>query len=801
GLKVINNQGKIIREYTIDQIGSNMIKSIVEDKMGNMWIGTDIGLCSISLDDTTINYTISDGLPARQFNYGAAFSSEDGVLYFGATSGLVSFSAQKMNRSTPKFNLKITNIYVNRESSVYEEYNRLSQRNKSNIQSLELNHNEARSVRIEFSGLNYKYETNTHYAIKLEGMDEKWQNMGNYNRVSFSNLRAGSYKLLIKASGDGVNWDEDSMVSLKMKVQPSLWLSWGAMIIYLLIIILIIRVLYSHTKARLLLNMQLKSEHNERLNIERINLVKSNFFAFVSHDLKTPLTLVLSPLQRIIKQEKIGDCDRDKLQKIYSNASRMNYLIDELLTVSKIEMQQMQIKVQRGNIMQFISEISHLFDIVAEEKGIEFIVKLDKNEDMVWFSPPKLERIIYNLLSNAFKYSDQGGRVLLTATFEQHNQKKMVVVEVEDSGRGIPEDRLESIFESYTQVAENDNRTGFGLGLSLTKSLVNIHKGTISVKSKEAFGSTFTVNIDVTELSYDASQRSDESTNMHNFNHINTIIEESVKILPENGAKADSTLNSIDTMLIVDDNRDMNDYLVEIFKDKYKIIRAYDGKEALDRIKESMPNFILCDVMMPNMNGVEFTKILKEDISTSHIPIIMLTAKSDQKDFTEGYLAGADYYISKPFNSEHLELMVENMQNTRRRNFQRFQQQDEVIISEVVTNSRDEKFMSEILALINVNMGNEEFGVQEIVENMNISRTLIHNKIKALTGVSITYFIRGIRMKEAKRRLLEGVNISEVAYSVGYSDPNYFTKCFKKEFNLTPREYITSLKENNTKNF
>lgn len=540
--------------------------------------------------------------------------------------------------------------------------------------------------------------------------------------------------------------------------------------------------------------MRLKTEHEQRVNMEKMNQSKINFFTYVSHDLKTPLTLILSPLQRLIKQKQIDNNDREKLEVIYRNANRMHYLIDELLTFSKIEMQQMEINVRKGNIMHFLEEISHIFDIVSKEKEIDFIVSLEETDEEVWFSPSKLERIMYNLLSNAFKYTQPGDYVKLSAKLLKKDSENFIEISVKDSGRGIPKEMKDKIFDSYFQVEKKDHREGFGLGLSLTKSLIHMHKGEIKVESEVGKGSEFIVSLNVSESAYSSSEKSLESITSEEIQKYNLRMKETIELIPDQLISTEQDNTDVkESILIVEDNKEMNDYLAEIFSKDYQVFRAYNGAEACKLLKKQLPDLIVSDVMMPVMDGLELTAYVKQDLNSSHIPVILLTAKTDELDHIQGYLKGADAYITKPFNAQNLELLVQNMRTNRKQNIEYFKRIEKLNITQITNNPRDEVFMKELVDLIMANIKDEEFGVTEIITHMKVSRSLLHTKLKSLTGCSITQFMRTIKMKEAKIHLQNGMNVSEASYAVGMSDPNYFTKCFKKEFNITPTEFIKQL--------
>lgn len=794
GLFVTDPQGrKLVMSFTKEELMANSVKGVVEDDFGYIWAGTDNGLCRISPEDSVVlKITDEDGLPIKQFNFSSACKKPDGELYFGTINGMISFYPDQIEVPDQDFKIRITNIYYDDSKS------RPGKDRSGDSQRLTLSHAQARSVRIEYSGLNFRYMDKTLYTMKMEGLDKRWQTVGDQHQVRFSNLPTGKYVLKIKASYDGHTWDEEGQLSLPVHVRAPWWASVPAFVLYSIIIVLGIAFIIRFTRTRMMLGMQLKAEQEKRLNIEKMNKQKLDFFAYVSHDLKTPLTLILSPLQRLISKKQITNEDKKMLEVVYTNASRMNYLIDELLTFSKIEMNQLDILVRKGNIMAFLQSISNLFKFTAEDSDIEFVVDLEKTEQEVWFSPSKLSRIMYNLLSNAFKYSSAGDYVRLEARLLEEGSSTIARISVKDSGRGIPADMVSKIFDNYFQVKPSDSRKGFGLGLSLTRSLVRMHKGDIKVISEEGKGSEFIVTLNVSENAYTPQQRSLEAISADDITKYQQRIKDTLEMIPDNRSDEERNVSGRESILIVEDNREMNSYIAGIFRENYDIVQAYNGKEAYCIIENKLlPDIIISDVMMPEMDGIELLGKVKGDVSTSHIPVILLTAKTDDSAQTQGYMAGADAYIAKPFNSRNLELLVQNIQKNRKRNIERFKQAEDLNVTKLVNNPRDERFMKELMELTVANLGNEDFSVNDITSALRISRSRLHIKVKSLTGLPITQFIKSIRLRESKKLLLEGLNVAETSYAVGFSDPNYFTKSFRTEFGMTPTEFVKSRRPQN----
>lgn len=793
GVYELNTKGQLIhKRTTADGLPSNAVKTIVEDNEKNIWLSTEKGLCRLDISKKTVKkFSESDGIPVNQFNYASACKTPSGELFFGTINGLVSFQPSALNKIDNKFNVLFTSIRIAGEDYPISILNK----NNSRFSQITLDYDQAKSFTVEFSGMNFRFGKDTYYATKLEGADNDWQYIGKQHQLNFSKLKHGKYLLHVKAGNDGLVWDEKSIGTLEITIKPPFWLSIWAYLIYIIFLAILFYYIYIFSKSRLNLMVNLKAEKSLRLDMEELNRQKINFFTYISHDLKTPLTLILSPLQRLY-QSATNESEKSKLEVILRNANRMHYLVDELLTLSKIEMKQMRINVRKGDVFLFIAEVSKIFELYAKDRNIDFSMQLQSNQSFdVWFSPSKLERIIYNLLTNAFKYTRPNGMVLLTAKLTADDEFTYLELTVEDSGRGIPANHLKQIFDNYYQVEKTDHYKGFGIGLSLTKSLVTIHKGTIDVESSEGEGTKFIVKINVSENAYDAEQRLSEGISVEDIQKHNDRMQQTLALLPEYSKQSKESSDNRPTLLIVEDNEEMNNYLEDIFSSQYRVVKAYNGQEGYKSVFREIPDLIISDVMMPVMNGIEFLNKIKNNLSTSHIPVVLLTAKTDEADFTEGYLHGADAYITKPFNAQNLELLVSNLQKTKKSNIEHFKQEDELNVSQLASNPRDVKFIENLVKLIHDNLQDEDFGVAEIVSNMGVSRSLLHTKLKSLANASITEFVRSIKMKEARKHLMNGLNVSEASYSVGMSDPNYFTKCFKKQFNITPTEFINSLKK------
>lgn len=800
GIIRYDRQKDVFKNYTTAQgLPSNNVTAITQDEQGDIWLSTNAGLCCFdTANGVKTNYTTNDGLPINQFNYASAFRADDGQLFFGSINGMIAFYPQLLKDYKGNLHVEITDFKIHGEEVGISLEDSPLRENITETSRISLSHNQASSFSFGYTGLNYSHASSIVYAIRMTGIDTNWQVVGHQRQILFSSLPAGKYNLCIKASYDGIHWDEGSVRCIDIVIHPPFWQSWIAYIIYICIVIALCYFTFRVIRARIRFKMILKTEHAAKLQSEELNQQKINFFTNVSHDLKTPLTLILSPLKKIIGEQELSPEIKDKLSAVLRNAQRMQYLIDELMTFSKIEMKRLKITVRQGDVLSFMEEICHIFRIVANEGGINFVTKIENGESPkeVWFSPLKLERIMYNLLSNAFKFTPAGGTIVLSARLQERaDGMTMLHFTVEDTGIGIPEEYLQKIFENYYQVDQHDDKHGSGIGLALTKSLVSIHKGNIKVESKPGQGTTFRIELNVSGEAFSDDEKSIVKLDKENITSYNYPLLTTSEMLQEKLQEpAVHKDNSKYHILIVEDNREMNDFIAEIFSEEYTVIRAYNGQEGLEEALRMMPDIVISDVMMPVMDGFEMTRSLKSNLATSHIPIILLTAKTGEENMVDGFNQGADVYIEKPFSSQSLELQVKNILNTKYNNIQRFRHDPEVDVKQITSNPRDEKFMNTLLDLVMTNLDNDSFSVSDITNALSISRSLLHIKLKSLAGVSITEFIRDIRMREARSKLLSGMNVSEASFAVGISDPNYFTKCFKKQFGLTPSDFVKSIR-------
>ena len=637
---------------------------------------------------------------------------------------------------------------------------------------------------IEYTGLNFQNRGKCQYAYYLEDFEESWNFVGNRDFATYTNLSPGTYFFHVKASVDNTDWSGPSN-TLKVIIEPPFWLSNWGFFIYFLIVVAILIAFYVVASRIQKSKAAAEMERREKDYMTELNNYKLEFFTNVSHELRTPLTLIVGPLTRILNEEKLSPALSKKMKGIKSNAHRLLMLVNQLLEFRKIEIGKETLKVSQQNISNLLNDIEDSFSDSANSKGIELVFDTKGVDSLIWADCQKLENIIINLLSNALKFTGEGGSVHLKLNLiKDKDGREILEVKVADTGIGIAPEKIDKIFD---RCYNDDSGGGSGIGLAFVKSLVELHKGKISVKSEVGQGALFTVTLpvakeffDETEIVLGESQYIPTVKSLDNFKSGSTTLSDEVV-----------HLNKCPTVLIIDDNKELLEFISESLKERYEVITAVDGLEGLDRIEETLPDLIISDVMMPGINGFDLTRKLKHDIKTSHIPVILLTAKSGQENEFEGLQTGADYYVEKPFFPHILNKLIDNIIATRKSLIERFRSDVTMLPSEMAYSESDKLLIEKITNLVKENIDKPGLDVSYILKEVGISRSLLHVKLKKLTDCSATEFIRSVRLREAVKLISEGkCNISEAAYRTGFSSPAYFTKRFKEHFGKTPKNYF-----------
>ena len=764
------------------------IFSLEEGNDGCLWVSGDKGLvCLNPKTGEQIWYNRESGLSFEQFNYRASYKDNNGNIYFGGNNGLVSFNESNHHDENKSLEVVFTGMQLFNQPLIPGTNSALKQSLNVNP---EVHFKYKENVfTIEYSGLYFQNRGNCQYAYYLENFEDSWNYVGNRDFATYTNLSPGEYYFHVKASIDNTQWGI-GFKTVKIIIEPPFWLSnWGFFIYFILIILLLLTFFMVTTriqKSKALAEM----ERREKEYISQINNFKLEFFTNISHELRTPLTLILGPVLSIMQEEKLTPALNKKMRGIKNNAQRLLGLINQLLEFRKIESGKEKLQVSHQNLTAFLEDIEESFADSADLNEIKLEFETINMNESIWLDCRKYEYIFVNVLSNALKFTPKGGTVKVTTELitETPGNKKIFKTVISDTGIGIEHSKLNKIFDRFysADTSENSINTGSGIGLAFVKSLVQLHKGKIKAESKPGKGSMFTVLIPVSRSDY--KDKEIVLGDGQYLPHLNPV--ENNKFYPALNNEAER-LSKQPVVLVIDDNRELLDFISETLTENYKVITALDGKRALEILEKSTPDLIISDVMMPGIDGFELARKLKTEISTSHIPIILLTAKSGQENEYAGLQTGADYYIEKPFLPHILQQQVQNVLNTRKNLIQRFKSDTNILPTDMASSESDKDLIEKITHLIQNNIDYEELDVSFLVKEVGISRSLLHTKLKKLTGFSATEFIRSIRLKEAVKLIADGkCNISEAAFQTGFSSPAYFSRRFKEYFGVSPKDYF-----------
>jgi signal transduction histidine kinase/ligand-binding sensor domain-containing protein/DNA-binding response OmpR family regulator len=777
------DRDKEISVYNIteeDGLANILAWTILEDDSGNLWIGTDNGLSRFDPKTHSIkNYFTSDGLEGNRYWWGSSSKTSTGEMLFGTWDGFTIFHPDNIKDDPYPPQVVISNVSLfNRpgEKLTFDGF-------ISELDELELSYNE-NDLRFDYVGMQFGEPVKNKYKYMLENFDDNWVDAGMQRNATYTNLDAGEYAFRVTACNrDGV-WNEEG-ASIKIIILPPWWATTWAYLIYVLILLSIIYFTWRLQLKRIRIKHDYEMSKFEAEKMHEVDEMKSRFFANISHEFRTPLTLIFGPAKDVIEKTKEIDT-KQSVGIIKRNASRLYGLVNQLLDLSKLEAGRMTLGASEQNIMPLLKGLVLSFTSLAERKKITLQFNTIEENLNVYIDKDKVEKIITNLLSNAFKFTPEGGNVDITV----EKLIKDVEIRIADNGIGISKERIDKIFDRFFQVDGSHTREseGTGIGLALTKELVELHKGKIKVESIEGEGTTLTVLL---PLGKDHLKQ-EEIIEQEIIKETPATIDETEFITGAENRKEKTDIDLLletdkPLLLIVEDNSDVRQYIISHLERDYRIQEAVDGEDGLEQALNHIPDLIISDVMMPKMDGFELCNKLKTDEKTSHIPIIMLTAKATSKDKIEGYETGADDYIMKPFDAAELKVRIKNLIEIRRKLQEKFSSDDFVIPKGL--SSIDEQFMKRVLQVINEHISEEDFSIEELGTEAAMSRWQIYKKIKALTGRSPSILIRSVRLVKSKKMIKDHKGtISEIAYSVGFSSPAYFSKCFSEEFGYPPSE-------------
>ena len=784
GLYYYDLQKKIFFSYSaLDGLPDGTIHKIIEDSKGIIWLSTNNGICSFDPKFKKFTrYSHYNGLQKETFLNGSGLKSSRGLIYFGGGGGfnyIDPVNGIKQNKTAPP--VVLTSLKINNKEVVAGKDAPIKQ-DISIAKQITINYKQDFSI--EYAAINFTLPQQNSYAYKLKGFNKDWNYVGSNKVAYYTNLDPGTYQFMVKASNNDGIWNNKG-TRITIIILPPLWMTWYAFMFYIFIglsILFFIRHLgIKKVKRKLLLSQ----ERREAEQLHQLDLMKIKFLTNLSHEFRTPISLIMAPAEKLLdnqENQKISS----QLSVIKRNARRLLNLVNQLLDFRKMEENELRLNLVQGEIISFIKDIIDSFYDLSENKNIELLYKGQDKTLFVWFDPDKIERILFNLLSNSFKFTHPGGTVTVEVSTaqEKNTGHTLLILSVADTGIGISEENIDRIFQRFFRVDDLSAglNQGSGIGLAITREFVELHGGNISVISKPAEGTVFTVSL---------SLKTFESYITEDDSIPDPLLEELVNTLELPSGELPVT-NKTDKpiVLIIEDNIELRFYIKEKLERYYRIYEASDGKEGWDKVLTFHPDLVVSDINMPYMDGIELTKKIKSDKRTNHIPLILLTAFTGKEEQLKGLETGANDYLTKPFNFDILNVKIRNLLILNASLKNTYTKQLKVSPSDVEVESSSEKLLTKAIGILETNINNPEFSVVELSNHLGMSRGALYAKIFELTGKPPVEFIRSFRLDRAAFLLLKSdMTVSQIAYEVGFATPHYFSKSFKNKFNMLPSEY------------
>ncbi len=822
-----DGHGEFKSYSVLDGLSSDVLLSIREDHKQNLWISTENGICKfIPSEERFENYDERSISFRVRFSEAASVLTSEGNVMFGTSNGVFMFNPDSIRKSSYVPPIVFGKLMVNNEDVTPGKASILKV-DLDDTEKLVLSHDE-NIFSVQYAALDYTNPQNIQYAYILDGFEKQWTLADKQRSVTYTNLPKGNYVFRVRSTNSDGAWVENERM-LDIVILPSFWETPVAYVLYVLFILIIILV------AVYILFTIYRLKHEVSVE-QQISDIKLRFFTNISHELRTPLTLIAGPVEQVLKNDKLPEDAREQLVVVERNTNRMLRLVNQILDFRKIQNKKMKMQVQRVDVVPFVRKVMDNFEAVAEEHRIDFLFETEKQHLYLWVDVDKLEKIVFNLLSNAFKYTPNGKMITVFIREDENT----VSIGVQDQGIGIAENKKKSLFVRFENLVDKNlfNQASTGIGLSLVKELVEMHKATISVDSHLGEGSCFKVDFlkgkghydeEVEFILEDAETpvRMGQVVDIANASlQSETLVAADGRGVEESPSEKETSAedNSKELMLLVEDNQELREFLRSIFTPMYRVVEAADGMEGWNKALKYLPDIVISDVMMPEKDGIEMTRELRADMTTSHIPIILLTAKTTIESKLEGLEYGADDYITKPFSATYLQARVENllMQRKKLQSFYRDSlmhinmsavPENSPVPAEVVSGEangvesgqgaqpqpqpavpdmspNDRKFMDTLVELMERNMDNGDLVVDDLVRELAVSRSVFFKKLKTLTGLAPIEFIKEIRIKRATQLIETGeFNMTQISYMVGINDPRYFSKCFKAQVGMTPTEY------------
>lgn len=774
-------------------IKDSHIRAISQDKQGNIWVSMFSGIACLNIHKQRFyNYDYESGIPTSNFVEASAVTTPDGTIYFGSPGGICFFNPQQLTE--PKAVSPIQIINCERVGKLSDQFaSRLISPNNEGIICLSHDDN---TFKINFTIKDFSQEGNVEYSYMMKGLDDQWYETEADNEVTFRNLKPGDYTFIIRAKLKNQDWEDASTAEMKVVVNPPLWLTWWAKLCYVLLIMGILGYFFRSYQKQLLLRNSLVQEKWESKQRQQVNEERLRFFTNITHELRTPLTLILGPLEDLMEDKEIAERVHHKIGCIHASAERLLNLINDILEFRKTQTQNRKLTVAKANLGALVREIGVRFKDLNQNSRLNIRLNIQTGVPELYFDSEVINTVINNLMSNAIKYTPEGS-ITLSLTMPEDNT---IAIAVEDTGYGIDKDALPHICDRYYQENGNHQASGTGIGLALVKSLATLHQAELTVESEKGRGSKFTFSLKA-DRTYPEALHKDDNQDLATAENAE-----------ENETTSKEPTEDIrPLLLIVEDNADIRLYIEESLHEDYRIIQACNGREGMEQAFSKVPDIIVSDIMMPEMDGIKMTHILKEDIRTSHIPIILLTAKTSINDQEEGYDSGADSYLTKPFSAKLLHSRIRNILSGRRRladyivqkNISQFETSaDEQQTSQKATEEKedamtcqisnlDKKFLEKLNKLIENHISTDDLDMAFMTDKMAMSHSTFYRKVKALTGMSANEYIKKAKLRHSMTLLKKGeYSIAEVAILAGFNNLGNFRESFKREFGKSPSEIL-----------
>ena len=754
---------------------NTQVRAIQEDHDGYIWISTNGGISRLDEKNKRFyNYNYHDGIPMGDFMDGSTCITPDGTLFFGSQNGACYFNPRELSSPREVSPVTITQFFIYNKQTESRD-TRLPVPISNRIVELPYNQN---TFNISFNVLDYTQSSQVEFSYMLEGLENAWYSTQGDNQVTFRNIPHGNYVFKVKTRFRNQEWNENA-AQLTVVIAPPLWLTWYAKLGYVILFIFALYALLRFYKRKLDLESSLEVERKQNLNKQELNEERLRFYTNITHELRTPLTLILGPLEDLLSDATLSPKHANKISIIHDSATRLLNLINRILEFRKTETQNRKLSVAKGDLGQLVQEVGLRYKELNPNNKVNYHIHIETEDTEIFYDADMITIILDNLMSNAAKYTSEGDITLSLRSVEE-NQIKYTEISVSDTGHGIDAEALPHIFDRYYQAKSKYQASGSGIGLALVKGLSELHEGILKVESTVDTGTTFTLRL-LTENTYPNAIHAQHDMEKKPMDAEETTI-------------TDTPTENHPIVLVVEDNTDIREYIRSSFTDIYEVITAKDGKEGWELAQARIPNIIVSDIMMPVMDGIELCKRIKEDMRTSHIPVILLTAKDSLQDKEEGYASGADSYLTKPFSAKLLHSRINNLLETRKKiasllALADIQPKQESAVSSL--NKLDNEFLQKITQIIEENLEMEKMDIAFIADKMCMSHSTLYRKIKGLTDMSANEFIRKVKMHKGVELLMSGqYTISEIAYMIGFSSVAYFRQCFKDEYGMSPSDYV-----------